>query len=126
MDEVGTNKSIVDKQLTISMGDSANDNTLASSNSEIFGDDELITNHKSDQVKVSDHSKTYAQVAAPQPPPEKAQLINETFTKNTSSTTQQVNDIVDQFKGIPNFKENNILAYLMKRNIRPCNIYIGF
>ena len=44
------------------MGDSANDNTLASNNSEMFSDDELIINHKSDQVKVSDHSKTYAQV----------------------------------------------------------------
>ena len=44
------------------MGDSANDNTLASNNSEMFSDDELIMNHKSDQVKVSDHSKTYAQV----------------------------------------------------------------
>ena len=65
-------------------------------------DDELIINHKSDQVKVSDHGKTYAQVAALQPPPKKAQLINETFTKNTSSTTQQINDIDDQFKGIPN------------------------
>ena len=38
------------------------------------------------QVKVSDHRKTYAQVAALQPPPKKAQLINETFTKNTSSS----------------------------------------
>ena len=75
MDEVGTDKSIVDKQLTIPMGDSENDNTLASNNSEIFSDDELIINHKSDQVKVSDHSKTYAQVAALQPPPKKAQLI---------------------------------------------------
>ena len=38
------------------------------------------------QVRVSDHSKTYAQVAALQPPPKKVQLINETFTKNTSSS----------------------------------------
>ena len=38
------------------------------------------------QVKVSDHSKTYAQVAALQPPPKKTHLINETFTKNTSSS----------------------------------------
>ena len=140
LDEVGTDKSIVDKQLTIPMGDSVNDNTLASNNSEIFSDDELIINHKSDQVKVSDHSKTYAQVAALQPPPKKAQLINETFTKNTSTTTQQINDIDDQFKGIPNkryrtkklflsgiaedVKENNILTYLMKRNIRPTYISV--
>ena len=64
LDEVGTHKSIVDKQLTTHVGDSAIDNTHANNNSEIFSDDELIINHKSDQVKVNDHSKTYAQVAA--------------------------------------------------------------
>ena len=40
LDEVGTDKSIVEKQLTIPMGDSVNDNTLASNNSEIFSDDD--------------------------------------------------------------------------------------
>ena len=44
LDEVATDKSIIDKQLTIPMGDCANDNTLANNNSEMFNDDELIIN----------------------------------------------------------------------------------
>ena len=140
LNEVEMDKSIVVKQSMIPIGGKVNDNTSANKNSEMLSDNGSIINHESDQVKASDHSKTYAQVAALQPTPKKTQLINETFVKNTLKTTQQSNDIGDEFKGIQNkryrtkklflsgiaedVKETNILAYLMKRNIKPTYISV--
>ena len=52
-------------------------------NNEMLSHDGLIINYESDEVNVSDHNRTYAQVAAHKPAPKKAQLFIENFVEHT-------------------------------------------
>lgn len=130
--EVESDKLIIDKQSTIPVGENVNDKTHTNNINKILRDDELIIDDKSVQ------NKTYAQVAALHPSPKKVQLINKTSSKSMSNTPQHNNDIEDQFKGIKRYRtkklfltgiaegvnENNIMAYLTKRNIKPTYISV--